>query len=177
MPETKLCECGCGEAAPIAKQTRSDRGHVQGQPQRFIRGHVNRGRTLPDETRRKMSSARRGRRLSPAHRQAISEANRGERNHGWRGGRTIDAQGYVRLTHPGGGRGPLEHRAVIETRIGRRLTGTEIVHHVNETRGDNQPENLWLFPDRDSHLVWHRMPATGSELTRSMAAVALGDGA
>lgn len=34
-----LCECGCGQPAPIAKQTRSNRGFVAGQPQRFIRGH------------------------------------------------------------------------------------------------------------------------------------------
>ena len=37
----KLCECGCGQPAPIAKQTRSDRGFVKGQPQRFMRGHAN----------------------------------------------------------------------------------------------------------------------------------------
>jgi hypothetical protein len=35
----KLCECGCGQPAPIATYTRSDRGYVKGQPQKFIRGH------------------------------------------------------------------------------------------------------------------------------------------
>lgn len=34
-----LCQCGCGQPAPIAKQTRSDRGYVKGQPQRFVKGH------------------------------------------------------------------------------------------------------------------------------------------
>ena len=35
----KLCECGCGNPAPIAKQTRECKGHVAGQPVRFIQGH------------------------------------------------------------------------------------------------------------------------------------------
>ena len=39
---SELCECGCGNPAPIAKQTSSYRGRVKGQPLRFINGH-NRG--------------------------------------------------------------------------------------------------------------------------------------
>jgi hypothetical protein len=35
----KLCECGCGHPAPIAKETNHRKGHVQGQPVRFIHGH------------------------------------------------------------------------------------------------------------------------------------------
>lgn len=36
---TKLCECGCGEAAPIATTTNRKFGHVKGQPTRFVHGH------------------------------------------------------------------------------------------------------------------------------------------
>lgn len=35
----KLCECGCGGLAPIAKRNNKNRGYVRGQPMRFIRGH------------------------------------------------------------------------------------------------------------------------------------------
>jgi hypothetical protein len=35
----KLCECGCGEPAPIAKKTDSRLGHVKGQPVRYVCGH------------------------------------------------------------------------------------------------------------------------------------------
>lgn len=35
----KKCECGCGEATPIAKANDRRRGHVKGQPIRFISGH------------------------------------------------------------------------------------------------------------------------------------------
>lgn len=34
-----LCECGCGEPAPIAKRTDRSRGWIKGQPLRFIHGH------------------------------------------------------------------------------------------------------------------------------------------
>lgn len=42
MPGTespKLCECGCGLPAPIAKRTDTAKGHKKGEPTRFIRGH------------------------------------------------------------------------------------------------------------------------------------------
>lgn len=35
----KLCECGCGNPAPIATQTNNAIGHIKGIPTRFIRGH------------------------------------------------------------------------------------------------------------------------------------------
>lgn len=35
----KLCECGCGEPAPIAKKNHTRSGYVKGQPLRFIKGH------------------------------------------------------------------------------------------------------------------------------------------
>lgn len=41
-----LCECGCGEEAPIAKRNQTRFGHVKGEPVRFINGHQNRGRLL-----------------------------------------------------------------------------------------------------------------------------------
>lgn len=40
----KLCECGCGSPAPIARKTSAYHGHVKGQPVRFIVGHSCRGR-------------------------------------------------------------------------------------------------------------------------------------
>lgn len=48
----KLCECGCGEPAPIAKQSRRDRGWVKGQPKRFIAGHHPRSRGPKPKRRR-----------------------------------------------------------------------------------------------------------------------------
>jgi hypothetical protein len=37
----KLCECGCGAIAPLAKKTSKKKGYIKGQPHRFIFGHHN----------------------------------------------------------------------------------------------------------------------------------------
>jgi hypothetical protein len=47
-PEPKLCECGCGQPAPIAKGTSRRDGAVKGQPLRFVHGHNGRrGQNTP----------------------------------------------------------------------------------------------------------------------------------
>jgi len=35
----KLCECGCGQSAPIAPYSCSTKGWIKGEPRRFIHGH------------------------------------------------------------------------------------------------------------------------------------------
>lgn len=35
----KLCECGCGQAAPVAVQNDIRYGHTKGQAKRFVMGH------------------------------------------------------------------------------------------------------------------------------------------
>jgi hypothetical protein len=64
-----------------------------------------------------------------------------EKHHAWKGGR-YDHDGYVRVYHNGGR--ILEHRLVMEQKIGRPMLPTETVHHRNGVRSDNRPENLEL---------------------------------
>lgn len=59
----------------------------------------------------------------------------------WKGGRTVDRQGYVLLSI-GLHKRRLEHRVVMEKVLGRSLKTSEYVHHINGIRGDNRPENL-----------------------------------
>jgi hypothetical protein len=35
-----LCQCGCGQLAPISEKTNRRSGWVKGQPKRFIKGHM-----------------------------------------------------------------------------------------------------------------------------------------
>lgn len=48
---TKLCECGCGRPAPIAKRTDTRLNHIKGKPVRFIVGHQRKNKTTPIEER------------------------------------------------------------------------------------------------------------------------------
>ena len=43
MSTQQLCECGCGQPAPIAKFSDATRGLVRGQPMQFVKGHNRRG--------------------------------------------------------------------------------------------------------------------------------------
>lgn len=44
----RLCECGCGNPAPVAINTNAKRGWVKGQPVRFISGHNGRKYSADD---------------------------------------------------------------------------------------------------------------------------------
>jgi hypothetical protein len=60
------------------------------------------------------------------------------------GSRKQMGDGYVSVKLPDG-RIIGEHRAVMESVLGRRLVPGETVHHVNGVRDDNRPENLELW--------------------------------
>lgn len=78
------------------------------------------------------------------------------------GGRYIDKDGYIFIympNHPFARDNiyVLEHRIIMEQKIGRYLTKEEVVHHINEIRTDNRIENLMLFPNNVEHLRHHKL--------------------
>ena len=124
----KLCECGCGKPAPIAKRTRNDLGHVRGKPCRFIPGH-NTNTRAPGLVRRdqergdtepKFCDCGCGQ-LAPLATATRLKAGRikgrptrfikghhmrgrrffGAENPSWSGGRTVTPMGYVAVRLPG----------------------------------------------------------------------------
>ncbi|WP_423487915.1 HNH endonuclease [Mycobacteroides sp. PCS013] len=56
-----------------------------------------------------------------------------------------DARGYV-----------YEHRLVASQTLGRPLRRGEVVHHVNEDKLDNRPENLEVLQSMEAHNAQHR---------------------
>ncbi len=81
---------------------------------------------------------------------------RGENHHQWKGGRILEADGYVMIHRPdhphANNKGYVfEHRLVMESHIGRILDPVEVVHHKNDCRSDNRLENLHLYPSNAEH--------------------------
>lgn len=131
--EPKLCECGCGKPAPIAKGTSTRDGWIKGMPVRFISGHWAR----------------------------TSAAKRGHEDSQWKGGRTQHTPGgYIRVKregHPRATKGyVLEHIVVAEEALGHYLPLTAEVHHVNERKGENKNVNLVICQDRAYHALLHQ---------------------
>ena len=143
----KLCECGCGEPAPIAQQTRGDRGFVKGEPQRFIRGHSH----IRNGIRR--ADRERGFCGCGCGRLAVADA-RFIHGHNRRSSlTTLDSNGYeqTRLVpddfaamRDSGGY-VLLHRLVVAEWLRRPLRADEVVHHRNGDHRDNRLSNLQIL--------------------------------
>ncbi len=88
--------------------------------------------------------------------------NTREKNPNWQGGRTTTSHGYVlvkvekghHLAHATGY--AYEHRLVVEQKLGRRLKPSELVHHKDEVRDNNDPANLEVEESIAHHKAEHR---------------------
>lgn len=87
---------------------------------------------------------------------------RGQKHHAWKNGKTKTNEGYIyekAYGHPHANANGcvLEHRLVMERKFNRYLSLDEIVHHINEVKGDNRLENLFLFATQRDHNYFHTM--------------------
>ena len=86
----------------------------------------------------------------------------------WRGGTTLDRQGYelrrvevsgpygylIRALREGDARGYAPtHRIVMHDKLGRDLEPGEVVHHIDGNIRNNDPDNLDLYPSNGEHLA------------------------
>jgi len=96
-----------------------------------------------------------------------SKAHMGNKGQNWKGGKSKRENGYVLIwkpKHPQAKNGyVLEHRLVMEKKIGRYLKSKEVVHHINEKKDDNRIENLRLFENNGKHRNYHKHKNSSQE--------------
>jgi len=81
----------------------------------------------------------------------------------WKGGISEMTDGSIRIWNP---KHPLSskqgympiHRIIAEKYLNRYLEKTEVIHHINFNKKNNQVENLYLFPNQSEHCKFHSNP-------------------
>ena len=84
----------------------------------------------------------------------------GEKSRSWKGG-VVEVSGYLAVKMYSQNRKSYyisQHRLIAEKILKRFLYSSEIVHHINEIKTDNRPENLYLFNSRKEHVKFHHNP-------------------
>ena len=104
-----------------------------------------------------------------------NRSQRGEKHPSWRGGRYVDAHGYV-MVNVKSGRNKTsgwynyrkEHVVLIEEQVGRKLIRGDVVHHIDGRKANNDLSNLWLTNHsghRNAHAslqeIGYRLVCTG----------------
>jgi hypothetical protein len=106
------------------------------------------------------SCAQKGKSPSEEVRKKISETLKkktlDENCNFWKGGKKLHG-GYMLVKIKGSaGKYIREHRLVMEKKIGRPMKKKEVVHHWDENKLNNSPENLCLFRTNGAHSRLHQ---------------------
>jgi hypothetical protein len=127
------CKCGCGELI--------DKYDRWGRPREYKIRHFWRNKKRQDM--------------------------KGENHWNWKGGRILHGSGYILIYKPDH---PfctklgyvMEHRLVLEEKLGRYLNKNEYPHHKNGIKTDNRPENIELV----THNIHMKIHNTGNKYNK-----------
>lgn len=118
------------------------------------------GYVVSEETKIKIRAARKKQIIPKESYRKLGLKMRGKNHWNWKGGRMMNGDGYILIympDHPRSNRHRYvkEQYVVVEKIIGRFLNKDETIHHINEIKTDNRPENLYLFPTNKEHRIYH----------------------
>lgn len=119
---SRLCECGCGQATRLARQSSTSKGWVRGQPLRFAVGHNARMKEL-----------------KPVLPRLLARTDKTESCWLWVGHLNNMGYGSLRITR----RSDLAHRLMHEELVGPIPDGLE-VDHICRVRRCVNPAHLEL---------------------------------
>lgn len=83
-----------------------------------------------------------------------------DKNGNWKGGVIKRKDGYILIRIASipqkatGARYKLQHRVVMERKLGRPLLRSEVVHHINHNKSDNRIKNLKVI-SQSKHATEH----------------------
>src|SRR6516225_5321931 len=141
-----VCACGCNERfVPTANMVRFKRGHWSRTPESKRRKRTWALARKPDPDTRICACGCGGQTQRKDGTFRYSKYISGHNSYGMKrgAGRYVNNFGYVMLRmpdHPQANRGyVLEHRWIMEQKLGRPLTPGETIHHINHDKTDNRP--------------------------------------
>lgn len=151
--QVKLCECGCGYPAPIAKKTCRQYGAVKGQPRPFISGHQNRKPREPF-----IGPLEPGTRMIPLTKGMFAKVD--EADYEWLSQWPWHfANRYALRPEPGTkvGSHAAMHREIMQTPKGMDTD------HINGDKLDNRRANLRVCTRQQNHRNLRSRPGSSSQ--------------
>lgn len=82
------------------------------------------------------------------------------KHHNWKWWRYKDAKWYLRVLDKSNINADsdwyvLEHRLIVENKLGRQLSNDETIHHIDFIKDNNDISNLYLFKTSWEHTKYH----------------------